>query len=178
MAGRLTLPRGSGTMKAFCFSLMLLASMLSGCRYIRESLPSCDDASAVSLCDVIKQSGTLNGKQVTVRGEYQANPEYALLFSNECERSFVNIRLSDKYIAGTAGDRAFSAIFRRNPNPHAALVLRGTFKVAGIQQCFGAGCVSYELAVDEVLCARRLPPRHYALSPDSSVIVRMAPIDR
>lgn len=131
--------------------LLLLAAACAG--YQPPSVEPCRRALAV--CDVIADSASHNNAEVTVRGNYQATPEYSVLSADEC-RAFVNVRLADDYKETPAIRRSFRQLLGRSPNARIQIVARGTFRAAGRQECFGGGCAPYDFAIHEFLCVSAL----------------------
>jgi hypothetical protein len=129
--------------------------LLAGCTAYHRVQP-CAMEPAMSICDVIGHATTHNDTEVTVRGKYQATPEYSLLFADECH-GFVNLRLADDYKESALVRLSFRQLLRRSPHAVVQVVARGTFREAGQQECFGGGCASYNLMIHEFLCVSAMP---------------------
>jgi hypothetical protein len=125
----------------------------------------CKVESALALCDVLG-SAEYRDKEVTVHAKYQETPEYALLFGDGCH-GFVSVRYGEHYKESSAGSRSLRRLLRKSPNAVVEVVVRGRFRAAAAGTCFGAGCASYELSVDEFLCVDAAPhPRPTSTNAD------------
>jgi hypothetical protein len=107
---------------------------------------------------VIREATAHGNSEVTVRGMYQDTPHYEALFGDDCEAS-VNLRAGAAYEESEDIRRSFQRLLKQSPHAVLEVVVRGTFHEATQQECFGPGCLRYELRVAEYLCVRAAPER-------------------
>jgi hypothetical protein len=106
---------------------------------------------AVPLCKILSDATANNGKEVVVRGLYRIVIHGSVLWSPECSEHLVNVRTANEYKANKGASTAIRNAVKKNES--ADVVLRGTFRVAHQEQCFGQNCLTYEIEVNELRCA-------------------------
>jgi hypothetical protein len=111
-------------------------------------------ANATPLCLVAATPNAYDGQEITITALFQNEPHDAVLFSNDCGIAVNLARTSDYEISG---DRLLKSLLKHNRFRKLDVVLRGTFRIAKEEQCFGSGCRKYEFQERQLLCAALAP---------------------
>jgi hypothetical protein len=118
--------------------------------------PPESSAEPLQLCAVLENSTEHNGKEITVSGQYEESFHGTLLITIGCPRSKVNVRNAAGFKSKKKDLKELKRIVSRGGS--AEVVVRGIFKVAGAEQCFGQTCAPYEIEVTELLSVRPRAP--------------------
>ncbi len=77
----------------------------------------------------------------------------SILMGTTCSQINVNMRQAAGYKADKQAVAVVRSLTKKNQFQPVDEVLRGTFRVAQKEQCFGQICAPYEIEVSELLCA-------------------------
>jgi hypothetical protein len=141
-------------MKAAATAGLLL--LFSGCGLYGPPAQPCPNEPGLSVCELVGEASAHNNTEVTVRGKYQSNPEYSVMFGDECHAT-MNAHYAGDYKESPGVRRSFAHLLGRNNFAVVEVLVRGTFHAAGSQECFGQGCSRYDLLIHEVRCVRAPP---------------------
>lgn len=111
-------------------------------------------AKAVPLCTVLTDPSRYEGKDVTVRGLYRMVLHGSILMSPECGQTYVNMQGAPDYKADKHALSVVRSLTKKDQFRSVDVVLRGTFRVAQMGQCFGQSCLQYEIEDHELQCAK------------------------
>jgi hypothetical protein len=110
-------------------------------------------AQALPLCTVLADAAKYDGKEITVRALYRMVVHGSVLMGTTCSQIEVNTRQAAGYRADKQAVAVVRSLTKKNQFQPVDEVLRGTFRVAQKEQCFGQICAPYEIEVSELLCA-------------------------
>jgi hypothetical protein len=110
-------------------------------------------AQALPLCTILADAAKYDGKEITVRGLYRMVIHGSVLMGTTCSQIEVNTRQAAGYKADKQAVAVVRSLTKKNQFQPVDEVLRGTFRVAQKEQCFGQICAPYEIEVTELLCA-------------------------
>ena len=114
---------------------------------------------AIPICSLLSDATRYDGKEIVVRALYRMVVHGSVLMGTGCAQSPVNLRGT----LGSEDDKRAVAVIRsltRKSRFQAVdVVVRGIFRVAQKEQCFGQDCLSYEISSAEFQCAM-VPKAH------------------
>lgn len=108
---------------------------------------------ALPICKVLADARTYDGKTITVEGIYRAVIHGSVLYGPDCSKTGVNVRQASDYKADKQALRTMRAVMKKDWSQPVGVVVRGTFRVATLEHCFGENCLQYEMEEHELLCA-------------------------
>jgi hypothetical protein len=116
-------------------------------------------AEVVSLCSVLSDATKYDGKEIVVSGLYRMVLHGSILMGSACPKNYVNLRGTPNEKEDKHALAVLRAFYKKKKNQFQTVdeVLRGTFRIAAQGQCFGQNCLSYEIEIHELICAR--PPK-------------------
>jgi hypothetical protein len=111
-------------------------------------------AKAVPLCAVLADASKYDGKEITVTGLYRMVIHGSILMSPACGQTYVNMRQASDYKADKHAAGVVRSLTKKDQFQSVDVVLRGTFRVAAREQCFGQNCLQYEIEDHELQRAK------------------------
>lgn len=114
-------------------------------------------AQALPLCTVLANANQYDGKEITVRGLHRMVIHGSVLVGADCPRIDVNLRGGPQYKADKRALAVARSLTKKDQFYPVDEILRGIFRVAQKEQCFGQICAHYEIEVSELLCAQAPP---------------------
>jgi hypothetical protein len=130
------------------FALGLLALTASVARSQSASPPQ-----AVDICTVVSTPATYDGKEFLIRGLWRMVIHGSILMGTACPKAEVNMTETAGYKANKIATSIIKSVTKKDQFGSVEVVLRGTFRVAHEEQCFGQMCAAYQLEAAELLSA-------------------------
>lgn len=134
---------------------VLLTLDLSPMAFPDDQCPA--SVQALPLCTVLASADQYDGKVITVRGLYRMVIHGSVLMGTACPQMEVNLRQGPGYKADKRASVVARSLTKKDQFHPVDEVLRGTFRVAHKEQCFGQICAPYEIEVTNLLCAQAPP---------------------
>jgi hypothetical protein len=110
-------------------------------------------AEALPLCAVLSNAAKYDGSEITVSGTYRMVIHGSVLMGAECSKVEVNLRQAEGYKVDKHVAAILRALTKKNQFQPVDEIIRGTFRVAKTDHCFGQICASFEIEVRELICA-------------------------
>ena len=123
--------------------------MLVGFNCVAQSVSQQPTALPVGLCALLDKASEHNGKEVVVSGRYMNSFHGTVMKAAGCSHEVVNLRNAAGFKAKKQDVDELGRILAEGHYVNA--VLRGIFRVAGKEQCFGQACAPYEIEVLEIV---------------------------
>lgn len=82
----------------------------------------------------------------------------SIMMGPACPKSDVNMRRSENWKGDKRAVAIMRSIMRKDRFAMVDVVVRGVFRVAKDQGCFGQNCLPFELEEKELLCATEFKP--------------------
>ena len=130
----------------FAFGLLALTA----------SVARSQDASplqTVDICTVTTNPAVYDGKEILIRGLWRMVIHGSILMGTACPKMEINMTETAGYKANKKASSIIKSVTKRDQFGSVEVVLRGTFRVAHREQCFGEICAPYQLEAAELLSA-------------------------
>lgn len=144
--------------KTIAVSILIAACF---CSALRADDDRCRDIDSVPLCTVLADPARFDGKEITVEGLYRMVIHGSVLMEPGCRKDLVNLRGTPNEKDDKHALSILKSFYRNKKHQFEPVdeVLGGTFHVAGQNNCFGQSCLSYELEVHQLICAKVPKPK-------------------
>jgi hypothetical protein len=134
---------------------ILLALGLGSVAFPDDQCP--EALQALPLCTVLISPDQYDSKEIMVRGLYRVVIHGSVLMGTACPQMEVNLREGPGYRADKRASAVVRSLTKKDQFHPVDEILRGTFRVARKEQCFGQICAPYEIEVTNLLCAQAPP---------------------